>query len=170
MYFELVQGIILKSAAFLTADSQSDYKIFSNKSEKLVLIENGIDFEKFSHIQRKEFNTNFLFVGRLSKNKNLSALIGSFELVCLQEPSARLFIAGKNFDEDLEKLGLLVKQKKLEKNVFFTGGLSETELKKLVSQCSFCVYSSLYEGFGISVLELMSSGMIPILNDIPNFN
>ncbi len=170
IYFDFVQGILLKKPGLVIADSQNDFEIFSKKAKKIKLIENGVDFSRFSKIKPAGFNENFMFLGRLSKNKNLSALIEAFAIVCKERPKARLFIVGKNFDEDTEKLKELVMKKGVESNVFFSGELSEKELLKIAGQCSFCIYSSSFEGFGISVLELMSAGLIPVLNDIPTFN
>ena len=170
IYFNLLQSILLKNADLIIADSQNDFDLFSKKAKKLCLIENGVDLSKFSGIEKNDFSDTIIFLGRISKNKNLQALIESFSIVAKKMPSAKLFIVGKNFDENLEQLKNIILVNKLLKNVFFLGEVNEKVLFDLVGQSSFCVYASSFEGFGISVLELMSAGIIPILNDIPTFN
>ncbi|MDO8634094.1 MAG: glycosyltransferase family 4 protein [archaeon] len=170
IYVDFFQRFFLLSRAdAVIADSNNDFEIFSKKFQKTILIENAVNTSRFLAPKEKKSTDSFIFLGRLSRNKNLSALIGSFALVCNGRPSAKLFIVGKNFDEDLGNLEKIVKEKNLEKNVFFTGELGEEKLRHIVNECSYCVYSSSFEGFGISVLELMGAGLIPVLNNIPTF-
>lgn len=169
IYFEIFQYALLNTADLLIADSVSDFELFSKKIKKIKLLENAIDFSKFSGIKKQTFEPNFLFLGRLSKNKNIPALINVFEIVCKSNPNVKLFIVGQNFDENIQELKSTIAKKNLEKHIFLTGQLSEKELKKIIEKCSYCIYASTFEGFGISVLELMSAGLIPILNKISAF-
>ncbi len=169
IYFNSLQKFLLNKAEVVIADSLGDFELFSKKIKKTILLENAVDFLRFPQIKRISFNENFIYLGRLSRNKNILSLIKTFEVLCKVNPEIKLFIVCKNFDENLEELQETVKNKGLEHNIFFTGELSEEELQNTVEKCTYCVYASLFEGFGISVLELMSSGLIPILNDIPNF-
>lgn len=170
LYVDFFQRFFtLTNADLIIADSNNDFDLFSKKFPKTVLIENAVNISRFLKAKRDDFGENFIFLGRLSKNKNIEALINSFEIVYKKHPNAILFIVGKNFDQDLQNLEKLVKEKKLEKNILFTGELKEQELLETVKKCNYCVYSSTFEGFGISVLELMGAGIIPILNRIPTF-
>lgn len=169
IYFKAIQGLLLKKADLVIADSQSDFDIFEKKTKKIVLLENAVEFSEFPNAPRKTFPNNFIYVGRLSKNKNLPRLIEVFSVVAKNEPSAMLYIVGKNFDEDLAKLKEKTLELGLEGRVLFFGEITQSELFGLVEKSTFCIYPSSFEGFGIAVLELMSAGVIPILNKIPTF-
>jgi glycosyltransferase involved in cell wall biosynthesis len=99
-----------------------------------------------------------LFVGTLEPRKNLHALVRAFREV-LHETGARLqlVIAGmKGWLTD--DLFAQVKQSGLSDRIVFTGYLPDDELCALYSSCRAFVYPSLYEGFGLPLLEAMACG------------
>ena len=60
----------------------------------------------------------------------------------------------------------MVKNRNLEKSVIFKGLVSDEDLLLHLSEASFFVSATQYEGFGFNVLESMASGTIPIVNNI----
>lgn len=96
----------------------------------------------------------FLFVGTLEPRKNLSRLIKALAVTKGQLP---LVIAGwsgwgdPDFQMKLMKLGL-------DERVHFTGYVDDEELAALYSGAQAFLYPSLYEGFGLPVLEAMACG------------
>jgi glycosyltransferase involved in cell wall biosynthesis len=58
---------------------------------------------------------------------------------------------------------VLIQKLGLEPWVVFTGYVSDDELSKFYSACLFFVFPSIYEGFGLPVLEAMKCGAPSII-------
>ncbi len=99
-----------------------------------------------------------LFVGSLEPRKNIKTLLRAYAALPpdLTE-EYRLVIAGgkgwKNTD-----IKTTVDELRIEDNVHFLGYLSQDELRNIYSTAALFVYPSLYEGFGIPILEAMACG------------
>lgn len=99
-----------------------------------------------------------LYLGTLEPRKNIILIIRAFhQLKSMSLFPYQLIIAGKKgwgfkeiFDT-IDKLGL-------EKDVIFTGYVSDAERKYLYKNAELFIYPSLYEGFGIPPLEAMNYG------------
>lgn len=171
LYFGILAKSLMGQVDRVVAVSRNDRELFGRIAgrDRMETIENGIDFGSLGRLKRSPKKNSFLFVGRLSRNKGLPELLEAFALVKKRGPRFSLKVVGKEFDlarEDLEdkarELGIL-------ENVEFTGMVSEQELKEAYSQSEFFVSASRYEGFGVSALEAMAAGLVPVLNDIPSF-
>ena len=99
-----------------------------------------------------------LALGGTDPRKNTEKVIQSFQKLNREERQKyQLVIVGidrhrnSNFSE-------LVKDFQLEDRIVFTGFVGESELATLYRQAYLFIYSSLYEGFGLPVLEAMSTG------------
>ncbi len=169
LYFFGWCRLALRAFDKVVAVSKADYELFRKivPKEKLVLIENPID-AKQGLFSGKEPNS-FLFVGRLSKNKGLFELLEAFALVKETSPEFVLRIVGKGFDLDEKQVEEKAGELGLEKQVQVLGQVSDKELAKEYEKKEFFVSASRYEGFGITALEAMGSGLIPVLNSIPTF-
>ncbi len=102
-------------------------------------------------------NNYFLYIGTLQPRKNLIELIKAYEILISQFPDIKLVICGKKgwlYDEIFAK----VKELGLEDKIIFTGFVNEEEKAELLKNALAFVLPSLYEGFGIPVLEAMQSG------------
>lgn len=110
----------------------------------------------------KKYNINtpyLLFLGALKPSKNLERLIEAFGL--LNESTIKLVIAGKKgwlFESIFES----VKKLQLENKVIFTDFVADKDVPLLMSQAQAFVLPSLYEGFGMPVIESMACG-VPVL-------
>lgn len=109
-----------------------------------------------------------LYIGTLQPRKNLPILIEAFML--LREAAAgtlKLVIAGgqsHNYDTRIAKT---VEKNKLSADVFFPGFIDEDDKAILLAAAKVFCFPSLYEGFGIPILESMSVGTPVIASDIP---
>lgn len=94
-------------------------------------------------------------ISRLSPQKDLPTLIRAFKVVEAQIPDSRLRIAGEG--PLRTSLMSLVSQLGLSRKVKFLGKVSDTE--QLLSQSDVFILTSLYEGFGLVLLEAMNCNL-----------
>ncbi len=125
------------------------------EEEKVVIIPNGID-DSFSNSSECRINIDpiVLYVGRISRQKNIDLLVKAMEWV-RNEALAKLVLAGP--DE-----GLITKLKSYAQrhNISFDylGMVSEEEKRRLYCECSIFAHPAIYEPFGITLLEAQSFG------------
>jgi len=163
--------LALRAFDKVIAVSKADYELFRKivPAKKIVLFENPVEIEKFGSLKRQEKPNSFLFVGRLSKNKGFKELFKTFALLKEKGLFFSLTIAGRQFDLGKEELQKRAKDLGIGKEVNVLGEVNEKRLLQLFSENQFFVSASKYEGFGISAVEAMAAGLIPVLNDIAPF-
>jgi len=104
-----------------------------------------------------------LYVGTLEPRKNISVLLRAF--AALEDKEALLVLAGAKgwmYEEIFEVLGQLG----LRERTRALGYVSDEDLPVLYSQAAVFVYPSLFEGFGLPVLEAMQCGTPVITTDV----
>ncbi len=102
-----------------------------------------------------------LYVGLLQPRKNLARLAEAFARLRERGLDPSLVIVGKHawlYQEMLEKIDALG----LGDRIHFTGYVDREDLPALYSRAAAFAYLSLYEGFGIPVLEALACGT-PVL-------
>ncbi len=99
-----------------------------------------------------------LSVGTLHPRKNYRRLIQAFEPLARQHPDLSLVIAGGR-GWGYEPVLLEPARLGIEKQVHFPGFVADEDLPTLYSAAEIFVYPSLYEGFGIPILEAMACGL-----------
>ncbi len=171
VYFSLWNRLAIKAFSKVIAVSRNDLELFKRiaPEKKLALIENPVNVEELAKLKSRPEENNFLFVGRLSKNKGLSQLLEAFALVKKQQPVFTVRIVGKEFDISIAELEKEISRLGLEENVKLRGEVSDKQLLQDYAISGVFVSASNYEGFGISAVEAMAAGLIPVLNDIQAF-
>lgn len=97
------------------------------------------------------------YIGNAHPHKNLERLISAFELVSARHPEYMLVLGGKK-DYFYERLAHEISSKPISKRITFTGFVDDLELPVLYKNAELFVNPSLYEGFGIQLLEAFSCG------------
>ena len=162
--FTYKSKILAKSLNFL------DYKVMSKGYNKMVLLtkEDKDTFfpnnNKFIYIHNpatfeptNNYNNNnyIIAVGRLSIEKDFISLIKAWNLVQRECPTWKLKIVGEGPERNnLEKE---IKRLNLGNSVVLTG--YSNNVKKEMAESSIFVLTSLYEGFGLVLLEAMACGL-----------
>ncbi|NIR12777.1 MAG: glycosyltransferase family 4 protein, partial [Desulfobacterales bacterium] len=109
---------------------------------------------------REKYNlpeSYLLFTGTLEPRKNINRLLEAYAR-CQARESLKLVITGKKgwlYAEIFET----VKRLNLKERVVFTGFADDDDLPSIYSMAKVFVYPSLYEGFGLPVLEAMACGV-----------
>jgi len=135
----------------------------------------AVDFDKFkpNKIPKKiqYFNRNksfkkpkYLFVGKLTERKNLEVIIRALNILKLNTPDAKLSIVGTGSQR--EYLETLVNELNLQNNVTFHGKVDDDELLKLYNSTTVYITASLWEGFGMPIIEAMACGKPVIASNI----
>ncbi len=108
-----------------------------------------------------------LYVGNLSPHKNLAGLIRAYKLLPDEfQGKYQIFICGKK-DKFYGPLSRLVETEGLENRVIFADFVEDEVLPYLYNAAAALVFPSLYEGFGLPVVEAMACGTAVIASDIP---
>jgi glycosyltransferase involved in cell wall biosynthesis len=143
------------------------------KESKIEVIPNGIDLEAFHPLTRGEKNIGhvqplsfrrpyILYVSRIDHPvKNHVRLIEAFSI--FKERSKyphRLVLAGSD-KHGADKVKQAAIKSKHGKDIFFTDYFPAENLPGLYADADIAVFPSMYEGFGMGVLEAMASG-IPV--------
>lgn len=93
-----------------------------------------------------------LYVGRLEAKKNLARLVEGFARFLREYPDWKLILAGKR-GQGFEEIWKKVVELELEENVVMPGYVNEKEKLFLLAGCRVFAFPSLYEGFGLPILE-----------------
>ena len=129
-------------------------------SNKIIVVSNGVN--RPNSIEKKIDRSFFLFVGTLEPRKNLTRLLqayGSLPL-SIKEKMKLVIVGGKGWGE----VNLLdtITQLDLTEYVKVLGRVDDATLAALYANAQFLVMPSLYEGFGLPLVEAMSYGT-PVL-------
>lgn len=100
-----------------------------------------------------------LSVATLNKRKNIPMLISAFEKI--HNKDIKLVLVG---DNSSQKFGIIK-----DKNIIFTGYVDDEALKVLYKNALIYVFPSVYEGFGIPIIDAQSFDIPVICSNIPVF-
>lgn len=107
----------------------------------------------------------FLSVSSLNPRKNFTRLVRAFREVA--DPDARLVLTGAGHRAFADTH--LQEEMASDARIVFKGYVSDEELIQLYQQSLAFIYPSLYEGFGLPILEAMHFGCPVAASDIPVF-
>lgn len=159
IYYEFVmKRACQKSLKVLTVSNFSKRRIceWAGISDSRVLVVgNGVS-EEFLNKESNITNNDgeyILVVSNRKKHKNESRILSAFHTANI--PSSVKLVFTGDPDENLENE---IKRKNLQDRVIFKGRIGNNELASLYKESLFLLFPSLYEGFGLPVIEAMSSG------------
>lgn len=107
-----------------------------------------------------------VYVGSIHPRKNVERLLMAFDLFRRQSGiDAKLLIAGRKAWQyaDVERA---YEQMSYKQDIVFTGRLREEELNAVIGSSSGLFFVSLFEGFGVPVLEGMRCGVPVVTSNV----
>jgi glycosyltransferase involved in cell wall biosynthesis len=171
LYLKFITKYQLRSASHLIAVSEATKQDLVKKikipASKVSVVYEGVNFKSadqpaFGQTVQTLSKMNltmhkyFLFVGTIQPRKNLIRLIEAFSLFLIEnkhhEQEISLVLAGK-LGWDYKEILALPKQLGIENQVKFCGRVSDRDLASLYQGALALTYPSLFEGFGLPILE-----------------
>lgn len=156
-------NLYYNSANIVTTPTESTRKalVKYNIKRPTKTISNGIRMPKVDkkELTKHHLSHKLLYVGRLSKEKNLDIVIKAFKIVHEKLPAYKLIIVGDGpSKDDLEKLTVA---ENIEQAVIFTGQIPFEKLlsSKIYTDASIFITASTSETQGLSIIEAMSYGL-----------
>lgn len=132
------------------------------------VIHNGYNTRTSNNTQSQSVQKPYLlYTGRLEHKKNTPRLIDAFAILKKKHAyTGKLVLAGSP-GFGIQEVHKRITHHALENSVIEAGWVSEDELTRLMRDADAFIFPSLYEGFGIPVLEAMNAGTAVVCSDIP---
>ena len=154
------------SGAFSACAADSEYNAHELRElgfKNVTVVPVPVNFARFDVTpvdvpkSEKGDGARWLFVGRVSPNKGLRALLEAFEAYVCLDPLARLVIVGayNRGDRYLRELATYVADRSLDAHVFFSGVVDEAMLTAHYRNADLYVCMSEHEGFCVPLVEAM---------------
>lgn len=172
-YRAMLSAAVRRANQVITVSEFSKQDILEHlkvASEKVQVIYPGVDagFHIVSEDRIRAVRLRYgvtgdyiLYAGIFKSRKNHAALIRSFRIFLDSGAGGQLVFAGP-CDQSVAELQRLACDLGLAEKLVFTGFVSESDLPALYSGARVYACSSLYEGFGFTVLEAMACG-VPVV-------
>ena len=172
----------LKHAAKIITVSEFTKKeireIYNVSGENISVIHNGFDQEKFVPIKNQaeidltlqKYGINkpfYLFVGRLEEKKNI---VGMLEALARAQAKDRklsetIFVLAGRPGYGYDRIQSAIKRLGLENSVKQIGWIPDADRVNLLNAAKIFLFASMYEGFGIPILEAFGCGAIVITSN-----
>ena len=173
-YYLYVLPLILKQSRKIICTSQHTKKdLIENyqlDSESIDVVYWGFDRQLFypqpntEILKKYSLNKYLLYVGDMRFYKNLTRCIQAFDR--LPDKDCQLAIAGKKDDFFYPEIERQIQQRSLKDRIIFLDYVPTADLPSLYSMAQALVFASLYEGFGLPVLEAMACGTPVIASNV----
>jgi alpha-1,3-mannosyltransferase len=168
LFFQTITRLSLRGAAAVVCVSQHDYDLFRPivPAHRLHIIANGIAMQPLLAIEKRIQTGLLLGIGRIVENKRVAELIDLLPALAAEVPHVRLVWVGA--DQEQRRDSLLERARRLgvAERVHFAGQVSDTEMHDLLARAHLFVSASSYEAFGITTIEAMGSGTVPVVTPV----
>ncbi|MFC1959428.1 glycosyltransferase family 4 protein [Chloroflexota bacterium] len=179
-YLDVMVPRSVKKADHILADSAATkadlVTLYNTPSDKITILLSGVDphFRPIEDTQqqtavREKYGLGtwpYLFtIGTVQPRKNYTRMCEALAIMHTSTPDLHLVIAGgKGWLED--PIHETVQRLQLGQHVHFIGFADDQDLPALYSAAAAVPYVSLYEGFGLPVLEAMACGTPVIASNL----
>jgi glycosyltransferase involved in cell wall biosynthesis len=144
--------------------------------DKIFVVPPGIEIEEVrfdAHVKKELFDklkikSRFIaYIGNHERYKNIGRLLEAFKIISSDSKfnDVSLILIGK-YDKHIRETIQKIEELQLGKKVILTGYVDKSELNILLKESELFVLPSLYEGFGIPLVEAMSMGVPVVTSNI----
>jgi glycosyltransferase involved in cell wall biosynthesis len=159
----IVKHQVRISDSIITVSEYSKNEIvkkFNINKDLVNVVYTAIEFKNESKLSEPE--KYFLFVSETERAKNLMLLIEAFELLPNDiKEKYHIEVVGAN-GNDYQNILKKISEYNLNEKVHFNGYVDDATLQKYYQNAYAFIFPSIYEGFGLPVLEAMAKGA-PVL-------
>lgn len=140
-------------------------------TDKISVAGNGVRdlFRVMSEIEKQQVRQQysdgqayFFYLGSVHPRKNVAHLISAFTLFKAQTQAPVKLLIGGRLAWQTESIQTALAQSPYQKDIHLLGYLSDETLAKLLGAALALTYPSLFEGFGVPLLEAMQAE-VPII-------
>lgn len=145
--------INLPASIIITPSKASKEDILRIRPKALVVvIPNAIDLEMYKVDNASlRYDNEIVFIGRAVYYKNLQVVLKAMQHVIREIPDTKLIVIG---DGPMKKIWKkMAKHYGINNNVMFTGYVSHEEKINIMRKATALVFPSIWEGFGMVILE-----------------
>ena len=168
----ILRNTISKSHQLLTVSESAKSDIvdyFNINPDNVHIVHNGIDHHQFEEElspERRLYISNkynlpdkfILYFGGYRAHKNIERLLAAYSLLSSTiRKDLKLVITNRN-----QKLQKLAADLKISEDVIFTAFIDESDKCAIYKSAYMVYYASLYEGFGVPILEAQMS-KVPVI-------
>lgn len=156
---QIVKHQVKVSERIITVSQYSKADIcrrFNIDYDKVKVVYNSVEQPNNTELRKPE--NYLLYVSEVERAKNLSALIKAYiSLPNKIQKDYMLYVVGKKGD-DYDNVIKLIEEGRINDRVKFFGYVSDEELSDLYAKAFCFIFPSVFEGFGLPVLEAMAKG------------
>ena len=146
----------------------------SHIGKRVFVTHEGVDPKFFDHPDPNCFNLLsenipnglpfLLAVGGISPRKNIIRILRAMEVIKDKIPHHLVLVGGSGWDEN--EVFNHIQGSQIKNRIHHLGYVSDEELHSLYCNADAFIYPSLFEGFGLPVLEAMASGCPVITSNV----
>jgi glycosyltransferase involved in cell wall biosynthesis len=164
----LIPPSIKKADAIITVSQHSRYaiqNIFGTDASKISIIYNGGSIQRippvintYAGVREALKQDYILYLGSLQPRKNIPTALKAFAEYLTTHPESNLHFViagGKGYNYDTQ-IDAVIAEYEIADKVIFVGFITNDEKTVLLRQAKAFIFLSLYEGFGIPIIEAMS--------------
>ncbi len=166
IYFQTITRFSSFWYKAIFAISGNDRDTFKGLNKNIILQPNAVEPLGTDISEGRDF----LYIGRMAKSKNVPDIIRVFALMKHEHNvDGKLHLIGPAWDVSMEDLQNTAAKLRVAEHIVFHGASERTEMMDIAQKCGYFLSASSFEGFGMSMLEAMSVGIIPFVQGNESF-
>lgn len=171
-YLKWMNRLIVKKAKIIftsTEFNKNELQRYYGRTEDIFVIPLAYNKNIFFNAGDavNEFGEYILSVGRLEEKKNTRRLIAAFDKIKNNHPNLKLVLIGSP-GTGYSAVRAAIDFSPYKKDMVELGFVKPVALLKYLRGAKIFVFPSLYEGFGIPILEALACGVPVLTSDLPS--